>query len=305
MLVFPTEEQARYGLSLQFFGPADRHSQASVTNKRKDKQKAPVPSEGETDESGTSPVTEDSDSDFQPEEHDEKAMLATAVRLSLQTAAQTNGAGPSSDRVSGLSPAVRRRAVAAERRLPAGRSNAFECSTSEDLEDLSDASSEKYPLQSRTKMAEKKKVAASADGKVDISYPDFMATQKKKRTAFLSARLANKKEERALMKKLRRKLTHVGRIHASRTTVTFIHSQAERTTIALQRNHPELQGVWVNLEANTPKGIPQKATQPTDLKVTLLPFQLESLFWMRKQEKGVWHGGILAVSFQLHPIFGI
>jgi len=168
-------------------GPADRHPQASVTpllTKREDKQKAPAPFEGETDEFGTSSVTEHSDSDFQP---DEQAMLATAIRLSLQTAEQTNEAGPS---------------------------NTFGYSTPEDLDDLSDASSDNYPLQSRTKMvvtsqAKKKVAPTSADGKVDILYPDFMAAQKRKRTAILSARRANKKEERALMRKLRRKLTHV------------------------------------------------------------------------------------------------
>jgi hypothetical protein len=30
--------------------------------------------------------------------------------------------------------------------------------------------------------------------------------------------------------------------------------------------------------------------------VTLLPFQQESLYWMRKQEDGVWNGGMLAVG---------
>jgi DNA repair protein RAD16 len=41
---------------------------------------------------------------------------------------------------------------------------------------------------------------------------------------------------------------------------------------------------------------PEKAAQPENLNVTLLPFQQESLFWMRKQEQGVWKGGLLAVS---------
>jgi DNA repair protein RAD16 len=31
------------------------------------------------------------------------------------------------------------------------------------------------------------------------------------------------------------------------------------------------------------------------MKATLLPFQLEGLFWMRKQEKTIWNGGMLAV----------
>jgi DNA repair protein RAD16 len=87
--------------------------------------------------------------------------------------------------------------------------------------------------------------------------------------------------------------------------VTFMHSQAERTTIALQRNHPELQAVWLNLKINTAKGNPEKATQPTNLRVKLLPFQLEGLCWMRKQEKGVWRGGVLAVRILLLLIFGV
>lgn len=48
--------------------------------------------------------------------------------------------------------------------------------------------------------------------------------------------------------------------------------------------------------------MPTKADQPANLKLTLLPFQRESLFWMRKQEQGIWHGGMLAVrsiSFRL------
>jgi DNA repair protein RAD16 len=170
----------------------------------------------DTDEPGASPVTEDSGSEFQLEEQDEedeKMMLATAVRLSLQTAAQINEAGPSSGCVSGLSPAVRRRAVAAERRLAARRSRAFGHSTGDELEDLSDVSSEEYPLQSQTKrVVATKKAALKSSDKSDKSYANFMTVQKGKHTASLSARRANKKEERALMQKLRRRLTHVGQL---------------------------------------------------------------------------------------------
>lgn len=42
--------------------------------------------------------------------------------------------------------------------------------------------------------------------------------------------------------------------------------------------------------------VPEKAEQPPELKLKLLPFQREGLFWMRKQEQGVWKGGMLAVS---------
>jgi DNA repair protein RAD16 len=75
-----------------------------------------------------------------------------------------------------------------------------------------------------------------------------------------------------------------------------VSRQAEKTTLALQRNHPELKDVWGNLEVKIAVATPQKAEQPANLKLTLLPFQQESLFWMRKQEKGIWHGGMLAVG---------
>jgi hypothetical protein len=52
------------------------------------------------------------------------------------------------------------------------------------------------------------------------------------------------------------------------------------------------------LKKDIPIVIPTKAPQPANLKLTLLPFQQESLYWMRKQETGIWHGGMLAVSFR-------
>ncbi|KIM60819.1 hypothetical protein SCLCIDRAFT_123408 [Scleroderma citrinum Foug A] len=69
---------------------------------------------------------------------------------------------------------------------------------------------------------------------------------------------------------------------------------AEKTTIRLYRNHPELRTVWKDVEARKKVVTPEKAEQPAGLKVTLLPFQRESLFWMRKQEGGIWKGGLLA-----------
>ena len=45
--------------------------------------------------------------------------------------------------------------------------------------------------------------------------------------------------------------------------------------------------------------MPKKAPQPANLKVRLLPFQQESLYWMKEQEKGIWRGGMLAVSLLL------
>jgi DNA repair protein RAD16 len=69
---------------------------------------------------------------------------------------------------------------------------------------------------------------------------------------------------------------------------------AERSTVQLHRHHPELCDAWGDLEVTLGIAEPQKAEQPSTLKVTLLPFQQESLFWMRTQEFGQYSGGLLA-----------
>jgi DNA repair protein RAD16 len=71
----------------------------------------------------------------------------------------------------------------------------------------------------------------------------------------------------------------------------------------LHRYHPELRDIWGDLEETIPIVVPKEAEQPANLKLTLLPFQKESLFWMRKQEKGIWHGGMLAVCAFVFPAF--
>ena len=60
------------------------------------------------------------------------------------------------------------------------------------------------------------------------------------------------------------------------------------------QHHAEIADVWGDLEKNiTPvKPVPMEA-HPS-LKLTLLPFQKESLYWMKKQEEGPWKGGMLA-----------
>lgn len=75
--------------------------------------------------------------------------------------------------------------------------------------------------------------------------------------------------------------------------------KAERATYRLQKHHPELLDVWGDLEAVVPVVTPMKAEQPSNVKLTLLPFQLESLCWMKKQEKTIWRGGMLAVRHAL------
>jgi len=72
-------------------------------------------------------------------------------------------------------------------------------------------------------------------------------------------------------------------------------SQAERTSVALHLHHPELRTVWGDLERKPAVEAREKAVQPPSLKLKLLPFQQESLLWMRKQEEySEWKGGVLA-----------
>ena len=78
--------------------------------------------------------------------------------------------------------------------------------------------------------------------------------------------------------------------------------QAEKNSIALQKHHPELRDVWDDVERTVSVIVPEKAPQPPGLKVTLLPFQQESLSWMKKQETTVWNGGMLAVRAELLSI---
>lgn len=60
------------------------------------------------------------------------------------------------------------------------------------------------------------------------------------------------------------------------------------------QHHPHLRTVWGDIEKDIEiiKPVPMEA-HPS-LKLTLLPFQKESLYWMKKQEEGVWKGGMLA-----------
>lgn len=67
--------------------------------------------------------------------------------------------------------------------------------------------------------------------------------------------------------------------------------------LQLHKHHEELKNVWGDIEEAIPIVIPQKAKQPENLKVMLLPFQQESLYWMQQQEQGIWHGGMLAVWY--------
>ncbi|EDK43340.1 DNA repair protein RAD16 [Lodderomyces elongisporus NRRL YB-4239] len=67
----------------------------------------------------------------------------------------------------------------------------------------------------------------------------------------------------------------------------------ERTTNNLFTQHPELATTFSDLK--NCKGItPERAPHPVGMTLKMLPFQLEGLNWLLKQEEGKFQGGILA-----------
>lgn len=71
-------------------------------------------------------------------------------------------------------------------------------------------------------------------------------------------------------------------------------SYFERRTNKLYETHPDLQDVFPNLENQKVRAM-ERSEQPKGMSLTLLPFQLEGLSWMIKQEEeGNYKGGILA-----------
>lgn len=57
--------------------------------------------------------------------------------------------------------------------------------------------------------------------------------------------------------------------------------------------HPELATTWGDL-GKRPKIEFHQEIQPEGLSLTMLPFQLEGLSWLKQQEQTEFHGGILA-----------
>lgn len=221
----------------------------------------------------------------------EAQMIGLAIGLSKETLREEDGrrlggsAGQSSSNTAAF-----RAAAAAESRRTSGSQTLELPEDFQDEVEMSDVSTDAEPLSSRGKGKGKGKGKSKAKGKskVPVSKEKTMTMAQLRQERREQAKVRRKekllsqnyvrKEERALALKLGRKLTH-----------------AERTTVALHRSHPELRDVWENFEAYVKPCRTQKAEQPEELKIDLLPFQLESLHWMREQEKGEWHGGMLAV----------
>jgi DNA repair protein RAD16 len=80
--------------------------------------------------------------------------------------------------------------------------------------------------------------------------------------------------------------------HLSGTERRFFKNR-DRTNEMLYEHHPFLRTIFEDLAA-TPKNDAEAIPQPEGMAVTMLPFQREGLSWLINQEKGIYHGGVLA-----------
>ncbi|KAK2462283.1 hypothetical protein APHAL10511_005589 [Amanita phalloides] len=229
----------------------------------------------DSDDSGSEFIASDEEAAASLDERDEEIMLDAAVRMSLQTSRieARNGASSSFARSVEPSRGAAWRAAALERKIARYRSN----SDNEDIELIPDSDhgslfSDESSDASIQRKKRKRKGTSKAKSKVKIR----VGTTRGRDLSPTSERKALKAEEKMLSSKLGRKLTH-----------------AEKATVALHRYHPELRDVWGDL-STIPVNQPTMVPQPENLKLTLLPFQRESLSWMQQQERSSWCGGILA-----------
>ncbi|KAI0722038.1 SNF2 family N-terminal domain-containing protein [Cerioporus squamosus] len=247
----------------------------------------------ESDASGSEfDPAEDVDSDFDDDvdEVDEEVMVDAAVKQSLRTVREEQdraagrssaGAGSSKSRPP-ANKAAAMRAAAAERRL--AQQQGKDIDSESDIAFLSDSEpeeSEDEPL-AKGKGKQVQKAAKPTARSKTMTLQELKKLSKEERKMERLRRRGVAKEEAELRNKLGRKLTY-----------------AEKATIALRRHHPELKDVWGDLERDIKVVVPRKAEQPSNLKVQLLPFQLESLTWFKEQEQGPWSGGMLAVRLPM------
>ncbi|EIW62201.1 uncharacterized protein TRAVEDRAFT_144646 [Trametes versicolor FP-101664 SS1] len=247
----------------------------------------------ESDDSGSEfdPEGDAAESDLADEldDDDEEVLLYDATQQSLQTAREDReraagltsaGAGSSKARPP-ANKAAALRAAAAERRRAQDESSDVIDLTTEPEALLSESESDEEPLskgKGKGKAKGKgKQVAKPLPQKKSMTIAELKKLKKEERKQARERRYVTAVEEAALRKELGRRLTY-----------------AEKSTIALHKHHAELKDVWGDLEQKIEVVVPQKAEQPANLKVQLLPFQLESLYWMKQQEQGIWSGGMLA-----------
>ncbi|KAF8351074.1 SNF2 family N-terminal domain-containing protein [Amanita rubescens] len=282
MLVQNKRKRTTKGIRKSESSDEDGHSEEDLPRQTKGKGKnkgkararafSPVtseraPSDGSlSDEESIYEESDDSGSAFIASDEEEEIMLDAAVRMSLQVSRLEDQNGASSSSAQGIepSPEVARRAAATERRIAR-------------LYGVSD-SDESFDDSSDDNVRRKGKAKGKAKSKPKIDVKTIRAAKGRELSPVSEhlERQALKMEEKTMSKKLGRKLTH-----------------AEKATVALNRYHPELRDVWGDI-STIPITQPIMAPQPENMKLTLLPFQRESLTWMQKQEHGIWHGGILA-----------
>jgi DNA repair protein RAD16 len=251
--------------------------------------------------------SDDSESDFVPEDDSEAEalMLDAAIRMSFET--NCNVASSSATQLVSPNPDAVLRAAAAERRLTRAKKDV-------DVDDypiggddnLSSGDESDVPLNKKGKGAAKKGkkgVTVHATTKKHMTLAELRAAKRKDRLGHEAGRKELKAAVKALRSKLGRRPTYVSHKKKISCKLSLLYMQAERSALALHQYHPELKEVWGDLEDSIPVVVPQEAKQPENLKLTLLPFQKESLTWMHKQEKGIWHGGILAVCIVIAHMF--
>ncbi|KAG6896857.1 hypothetical protein C0992_005604 [Termitomyces sp. T32_za158] len=233
-------------------------------------------------------VSEEEDENaFVASDSDEEAvMLSAAAEMSLQTARFSSASGSGSPSRNPTSKVAALAAAAAERRMKrASKDIDVDDYLSEDDQEIHDSGSDSdIPLSIKGKGKATVKKGKKPDTtpwptvpKKHMTLAQLRAEKKEQRRRVNEWKKEIKVEEKRLMRELGRRLTYT-----------------EKSSLALLRHHPELKDVWGDLEETIPVTKPTKAEQPENLKLTLLPFQLESLFWMRQQEQSIWHGGMLA-----------
>ncbi|KAL5530755.1 RAD16 [Sanghuangporus sanghuang] len=207
----------------------------------------------------------------------EARLLELAIELSKQVAEEDEflrEGGASGSSASAL------RAAAAERRRARAQGIELESlpglTESEAEATSADSDSDEEPLAKKGK-GKGEASAKSNSGNNIMTFSELRARARAAGADLRAHMRELKAEEKRLRRELGRKLTH-----------------AEKTSIQLKHHHEELRSVWGDLETRIKPVKPLKAEQPEELKIQMLPFQLESLYWMREQEKGEWHGGMLA-----------
>lgn len=253
-------------------------------------------------------VSEEEDENaFVASDSDEEAvMLAAAAEMSLQTARSSGASGSGSSSKSTNKAAVLA-FTAAERRMErANKGIDADDYLSEDDQEIDESGSESdVPLSSKGKGKAHVKKGKKSDlapwptlPKKHMTLAQLRAEKKEQRCRANEWKKEIKAEEKKLMRELGRRLTYVRMLVVPNKYCNSDWTlQAEKSSLALLRHHPELKDVWGDIEETIPVIKPTQAEQPDNLKLTLLPFQRESLFWMRQQEQSIWHGGMLAVRF--------